>query len=141
MHMKVTKPQPPHNDELEALKAGLNQYNESFTGELLKVKVSSFVKDPSGKVLGGILGEIKWGWLSIEGLWVDENIRNDGWGKKLLITLEQYALSKGISNFRLETTTFQALGFYSKLGYKVYGELPDMPPGHKSYFLQKQTAT
>ncbi len=51
--------------------------------------------------------------------------------------MEQYARSKGISNFHLETTSFQALPFYQKQGYQVFGELPDMPPGHTTYFLRK----
>ncbi len=52
--------------------------------------------------------------------------------------MEEYALSKNTTNIRLETTTFQALGFYVKAGYSVFGELADMPKGHTSYFLQKQ---
>lgn len=138
--MKLTEPLPPPDHDFEVLKAGLNEFNESFTGKLLREKVSSFVKNDSGETLGGILGEIKWGWLHIEGLWVDEIIRKDGWGSKLLLRLEEYASSKGITNIRLETTTFQALGFYQKSGYAVYGELPDMPPGHTSYFLQKRVS-
>jgi len=88
-------------------------------------------------VLGGILGEIKWGWLHIDGLWVDESLRRDGWGTRLLGTMEQYARSQGITNYHLETTSFQALPFYQKQGYEVFGQLPDMPPGHVSYFLRK----
>jgi hypothetical protein len=30
----------------------------------------------------------------------------------------------------LNTMTFQAPGFYSKLGYKVFGELTDAPRGY-----------
>ena len=88
-------------------------------------------------MLGGILGEIKWGWLHIEGLWVEDAIRRDGWGARLLATMEQYASDKGITHFHLETTSFQALPFYQKQGYTVFGELPDMPPGHITYFLKK----
>lgn len=136
--MELTKPLPPETQDFEVLKLGLTNYNESFTGSVLREKVSSFVKDESGVVVGGILGEINWNWMHIQGLWVDEAFRKDGWGSKLIENLEQYALSKSIANIRLETTTFQALDFYLKLGYSVFGELPNMPLGHTSYFLQKQ---
>ena len=136
--MELTKPLPPETQDFEVLKLGLTNYNESFTGSVLREKVSSFVKDESGIVVGGILGEINWNWMHIQGLWVDEAFRKDGWGSKLIENLEQYALSKSIANIRLETTTFQALDFYLKLGYSVFGELPNMPLGHTSYFLQKQ---
>jgi ribosomal protein S18 acetylase RimI-like enzyme len=136
--MKITKLMPPQDSEFEALKAGLTQYNESFTGAVYREKVASFLKTDSGVIVGGILGEINWNWMHIQGLWVDESIRKGGWGAKLLSQMEEYALSKNTINVRLETTTFQALGFYIKAGYSVFGELPDMPEGHTSYFLQKQ---
>lgn len=136
--MKLTPASPPSAKNFESLKLGLTNYNEQFTGSVLSEKVASFVKNDAGLVVGGILGEINWNWMHIQGLWVDEEIRENAWGSKLLESLEQYALSKGISNIRLETTTFQALDFYLKSGYSIFGELPDMPMGHTSYFLQKQ---
>lgn len=137
--MQLTNPQPPQADDFEALRNGLNGFNEAVTGQLLRERIASFIKDEDDVVLGGILGEIKWGWLHIEGLWVDASIRQGGWGARLLGAMEQYAQSKGITNFHLETTSFQALPFYQKQGYSVFGELPDMPPGHVSYFLKKQS--
>ncbi|MNJ27641.1 Acetyltransferase (GNAT) family protein [compost metagenome] len=135
--MQLTKPQPPQADEFAALRNGLNGFNEAITGQLQRERIASFIKDEEGVVLGGILGEIKWGWLHIDGLWVDESLRRDGWGTRLLGTMEQYARSQGITNYHLETTSFQALPFYQKQGYEVFGQLPDMPPGHVSYFLRK----
>jgi len=136
----LTKPLPPQDHEFDALKTGLTAYNESYTGAVFRETISSFVKDESGVIVAGILGEINWNWMHIQGLWVDESIRDKGWGAKLLATMEAYAISKNITNIRLETTTFQALGFYVKAGYSVFGELADMPKGHTSYFLQKQLA-
>jgi len=136
--MELTDPLPPQHNEFEALKVGLTEYNESYTGSVFKEKVSSFVKNESGVIVGGILGEINWNWMHIQGLWIDESIRKGGWGSKLLSRMEEYALSQNTVNIRLETTTFQALGFYAKAGYSVFGELADMPKGHTSYFLQKQ---
>ena len=136
--MEITKPLPPQDNDFEALKSGLTKYNESFTGVVHRETISSFVKNDSGVIVGGILGEINWNWMHIQGLWIDESIRQDGWGTKLLSEMEEYALSKSTANSRLETTTFQALGFYVKAGYSVFGELPNMPQGHTSYFLQKQ---
>ena len=109
--MELTKPLPPQDDDIEALRTGLTKFNESFTGAVFREKISSFVKDDSGKIVGGILGEINWNWMHIQGLWIDESVRNDGWGLKILSQMEEYALSKTITNIRLETTTFQALGF------------------------------
>lgn len=135
--MKLTPPLPPSDNDFKALKSGLNSYNESFTGDVFNETIASFVKNDMGEMVGGILAEINWSWLHIKGLWLAENIRTNGWGSKLIQQFEEYAISKGVFNIRLETTTFQALGFYQKLGYSTFGELPDMPPGYTSYFLHK----
>ena len=55
--------------------------------------------------------------------------------KKLM---EDYAISKQIKNAHLETTSFQAVDFYKKNGYEIFGKLNEKPPGHISYFLQKR---
>ena len=135
--MRLTPPLPPQDEELDALRIGLSGYNTAQAGTHLRERITSFIKDEQGKVLGGIVADIKWGWLHVDWLWIDEGIRKDGWGARLLATMEQYASDKGITNVHLETTSFQALPFYQKQGYTVFGELPDMPPGHITYFLKK----
>ncbi|HEY8025571.1 MAG TPA: hypothetical protein VIF60_13455 [Burkholderiaceae bacterium] len=54
----LTQPAAPREEEFEVLKHGLNALNESFAGYLQRESIASFVKDESGTVLGGILGEI-----------------------------------------------------------------------------------
>lgn len=40
-------------------------------------------------------------------------------------------------NAHLETAEFQALAFYLKHGYEVFGRLPGKPAGHTWYYLKK----
>lgn len=82
--MKLTEVSQPEEHDFEVLKNGLNGYNETYTGSVFKEQVSSFLKDENNKTVGGILGEIKWGWLYIEGLWVSDSVRSKGLGSKLL---------------------------------------------------------
>ena len=37
----------------------------------------------------------------------------------------------------MDTFSFQARPFYEKLGYRVFGQLPDYPRGQTRYFLAK----
>ena len=77
------------------------------------------------------------GWLFIRYLWVSEALRGKGIGRKLMADAEARALERGCHSAWVDTFSFQAPGFYPKLGYTVFGEL-DYPPGHKRIFLQKR---
>lgn len=51
---------------------------------------------------------------------------------------ENFAKEKGFKYMRTDTLSFQAKPFYEKLGFKVFGELPDQPKGHTTYCLVKE---
>ncbi|BBS85489.1 hypothetical protein WP7W18E02_03860 [Aeromonas media] len=65
--MQLTTPQPPQDDEIEALRIGLSGYNLGHAGAHLRERIASFIKDEQGKVYGGIIADIKWGWLHVNG--------------------------------------------------------------------------
>jgi ribosomal protein S18 acetylase RimI-like enzyme len=47
------------------------------------------------------------------------------------------AAERGCRRVFLDTFSFQAPGFYQKLGYQVYGRAEDWPDGHAHLFLRK----
>jgi hypothetical protein len=51
---------------------------------------------------------------------------------------EAYARERGCRGAYLETFSFQARPLYEKLGFKVFGEIKDFPPGHSHFFLKKE---
>jgi hypothetical protein len=46
-------------------------------------------------------------------------------------------MRRGCHGVWLDTFTFQARGFYERLGYSVFGAIEDYPPGHSRHFLKK----
>jgi hypothetical protein len=50
---------------------------------------------------------------------------------------EAEAKRRGCRFAELETFSFQALDFYKKNGYTVFGELDQVAGGHRWYFLKK----
>jgi ribosomal protein S18 acetylase RimI-like enzyme len=55
----------------------------------------------------------------------------------LMREAEAVARENGCTGIWLDTFSFQAPGFYEKLGYTVFGTLADYPPGHSRFFLHK----
>lgn len=96
-------------------------------------------KHPYG-LIGGITGRLELGnCLSIEILWLESEHRNQDYGSKLLAAIEQEARARGSHLSQVDTFDFQALGFYEKNGYELFGILEDCPTiGHKRYYLKKK---
>lgn len=76
-------------------------------------------------------------WLYIGLLYVDPEYRGKELGAKLMHQAEQFARKNKCFGIRLETWSFQALGFYLKLGYHIFGKLKDFPPGYTEFHLKK----
>jgi len=127
----------PDEDELTTFFDMLRSYNRSKAGTSNHKELCIFLRDDDGKIVGGLNGETYWGWLYVENLVVDESVRTKGYGSKLLQAAEDEARNRGCSFVHLDTYSFQALPFYKKHGYTVFGELDDFPPGGKRHFLRK----
>jgi GNAT superfamily N-acetyltransferase len=127
----------PADADVEVLPNGLETFNESqWPGHQAWGPLAVFARD--GKtIVAGLAGETYSGWLFIRYLWVSDALRGKGIGRELIGGAEGRALERGSHSAWVDTFSFQALGFYRKLGYQTFGEL-DYPPEHKRFFLQKR---
>jgi GNAT superfamily N-acetyltransferase len=116
----------------------LDMYNVGVTGVSAYYPVNFFVTSEQGETRGGLLGGIWGGWLHISFLWVDETVRGQDWGTRLMDRAEAYARELRCHSAMLDTHSFQARPFYEARGYKVFGVLDDYPEGHKKFFLSKK---
>jgi ribosomal protein S18 acetylase RimI-like enzyme len=91
-------------------------------------------------IVGGLIGQLHWEWLRIEILAVAEALRGRGWGRRLVEEAERLAVAAGCRRAWVDTFSFQAPGFYERLGYRRFGELPDYPSGHTRCFYAKLLA-
>ena len=111
----------------EAVLAGLSAHNASRVGPRNTQPLALSVRDDAGTIVGGLIGELKWEWLYVELLWIDDAHRGAGHGEALLAMAEQTARDHGAKGVFLGTMSIQAPGFYPKLGYREYGLLENYP--------------
>ena len=130
--------EPPSAEDSRLLLDGVRTFNRERTGNERPRHVAYFLRAADGKILGGVQGML-WGRsLHIDVLWVDESLRGQGLGSKLMKAIENYGAKHNCPLLYLETASFQALPFYKSLGYRIFGELPEISEGHKLFFLQKE---
>jgi GNAT superfamily N-acetyltransferase len=97
------------------------------------------LSDPeSDEIVGGLHGSTLFSYLHVDLLFVPESMRGIGMGRKLMMQAETEAVRRGCHAASLDTFSFQARGFYERLGYSVFGILDDCPPGHSRFYLTKR---
>lgn len=93
-------------------------------------------RDETGQLMAGVVGVISWEWLFIEALWVDDSLRGQGVGRRLMAAAEARALGQGCHSVWLDT--FQARDFYLALGFEAFGALEAYPAGQTRWFMRKR---
>jgi GNAT superfamily N-acetyltransferase len=133
----ITIGESPSPEQRDAIVGGLVSYNDAQSSPE-HYRELTVLSDRGGEIIGGLLGFTHWNWLFIKQLWVAEPLRGAGIGQRLIRAAEQEGAARGCQHVHCDTFGFQALPFYQKLGFQVFGQLDDYPPGHTRYFLQKR---
>ena len=116
---------------------GIHDFNIQQAGDDHGQPLYFALFGPGQELVGGLIGETHWGWFYINLLFLREDLRSQGYGQRLMDLAEAEARKRGAKHAYLDTFSFQAPDFYEKLGYKVFGELRDFPPGHKRFYMCK----
>lgn len=125
----------------QAVVDGLAAFNRAqtpdFKGEFGTIGLL-LTHPETGASDGGLTARVGFGWMFVELLFVPDRLRGQGIGRQLMEQAETVAREKGCVGIWLDTFSFQAPGFYEKLGYAVFGEIPDYPTGSSRFFLSKR---
>jgi GNAT superfamily N-acetyltransferase len=103
-------------------------------GHSLKI----FIRNKANEVVGGVIANSFGGWVYIALLWIDESLRNRGYGTRLMHLVETEAIQLGCQYAHVDTYSFEAKPFYERLGYELFATLEDYPKGYCKHFLKKR---
>jgi GNAT superfamily N-acetyltransferase len=138
MDLTYTLQAEPTPEERYRIIDPLIAYNEEKAGPRNSKEFAFTVRSETGEFVGGLLGYTNWNHFFVAAVFVDQRFRRKGIGRELLKRAEALALEQGCDAIYLDSSDFQAPGFYEKLGYKVFGKLEDYPPGHQRFYLVKR---
>ncbi len=139
MQPKLVMTDTPEPHVRDAIVGPLIEFNNSRASqpEDYRALVIILSNPDTGGILGSLWGETNFAHLHVELLFVPETFRGTGLGRQMLLQAEREAISRGCQGAWLDTHSFQARGFYERLGYCVFGILDDYPPGQSRIFLHK----
>lgn len=126
-------------EEVEEIHKGLAEANDPYLGYKRDVDFALTIKDEKGSVVAGLLAWMRpgMGLLYIDTLWVSETLRHQGYGTQLLLAAEEEGRKQGCTHSQVETTSFQAEGFYEKLGYSRIGVVEKWFKDYDYIFMRK----
>jgi ribosomal protein S18 acetylase RimI-like enzyme len=128
----------PAEEDWQLIEENIDRFNIQTTGYDDYIPLAILVRDASGTICAGLTAFTWGGTLRIRSLWVQEDLRKQGHGSRLLEAAEQEARNRGCKQAVLETHSFQAPRFYPARGYTVTGVTDDNPVGFKQLTFQKR---
>ena len=141
MTLEIVRIDAPDESLEDAILAPLIAYNDQAHGPSDYVPLAIVVREPGSQtVLGGLWGGCFFDWCVVRLLVVPEQARGQGLGRRLMAQAESFAIERGCEGIWLDTFSFQARGFYEKLGFSIFGTLDGHPRGGSRIFLQKRLA-
>lgn len=127
----------PSEDVRRLIDEGLDVFNAQKAGPDNAEDLWVIARDSSRNVQGGLKGRTFYSWLFIDWLWLTPAARGQGVGLQLLNRAEAAAQDRGCIGAYVDTFSFQAPDFYRNNGYKEFGRIEGLPPGHACIWLKK----
>ncbi|MDB5370114.1 MAG: putative acetyltransferase [Roseomonas sp.] len=125
--------------EAQAVGDGLSAHRTAALGFPVTSQPICLVhRDETGRILAGLVGEVVLTWFAIEKFWVDESLRGQGLGSRMLAEAEAAARERGAVGVHLHTNSFQAPAFYRRHGFTEMACLEGRPAGHRRYWFARR---
>lgn len=128
-----------NDNDSEWISKQIKEYEDSLLPDENVRELRLIVKDENNMNIGGLLANTRYSTLYINDIWINENQRGKGLGKKLIQLAEEKAREMGCSFSSLGTfDVLKVKRFYEKLGYRVISKSKDSLKGFIGYWFRKK---
>jgi len=126
-------------EELGAFLADrIYEFNAKQTGYFDGMLLAGCIRSDTGGVIAGFNGYTWGGCCELAHVWVHEQLRGRGLGALLLRAAEAEAIARGCVQVVLATHSFQAPGFYERMGYERKYAIEGRPKGYSDIIYVKR---
>ena len=123
------------NADINFLSQQINQETPEFGSAY---PFGFFIRDNHDAIIAGCNGSVIFGVIYSDQLWVHPDYRKQGYARKLMESVHDYAREVGCTMATVQTMDFQnARPFYENLGYVCDFERPGYAKGSSCFFLRK----
>jgi len=113
------------------------EFNATATGYFDGMLLAGCIRTDAGEIIAGFNGHT-WGrCCELANVWVHEQYRGRGLGAQLLRSAEAEAIARGCHQVVLATHSFQAPGFYERMGYQRRYTIKGNPKDHADIIYLK----
>lgn len=117
---------------------GFNSHSEAVDAPAYaKRRLSWLIESDDATPIAVLTADWLWDWLYIDELWVDAAFRGQRFGEQLMAHAETFAAEQDLQGLWLWTQSWQAEGFYQKLGYSEFTRFENFPRGHTRIGFRK----
>ncbi len=139
-HHTIMEEINPSKEDISVLSQGLVHNAQQKRDQTATQGFAFFVRDENKTIVGGANGYTFYGCVYVDQLWIDEKLRGQGYGAKLMDAAEKLGKARGCTFAAVNTMDWEGLEFYQKLGYTVEFERHGFTKNSIFYFLRKNFA-
>lgn len=137
MNITLDVDRHPTINDIDVIQKGINHFNNSKIGESPD-EFCIYLRDDANVIHGGLFAVIYSDAIHIILMWMEEELRNKSYGKKLIQAAEEEAIKRKCKFAYVDTFSFQAEGFYQKCGYHPIGVINQALFDYSRIFLKKE---
>lgn len=137
MNFIITYEPKPKQEETSILWQGLSEFAKMMRGHEPGKAYAFFIRNKKNEIKGGCSGYIFYGSCYIDLLWLDDLLRNQGYGTQLMRETEKLATENQCHFITVSTMDWEAYEFYKKLGFYVEFERGGYDKNSTFYYFRK----